>query len=469
MFMWITMIGINLAVFHVNLSAPLFVHALLFIVPFLLAGVFNVLHLNITLLCLTLVESTYLFFNFQQSYIAPIQVYDFYALIMLFVYMICVLFVKAFLSRSTWEYLTKDLSTLENRYASKQNFLRLFIEHTNDAIVIFDLDDSIIDVNPAFEKMYGWTREECLGKKLPLSPESRKEEIRKRSRNVRKGESYHMLEVKDMKRDGTLMDVQLSLNPIFNDRGDVIATSMIARDISFKLEKERLTLEAEKLKVAGEMAAGVAHEIRNPMTVISSFVQMMNAEQNNPYKEYTAVVEAELKRVDAIISEYLVLAKPHSVLRQELNLHKLLNDVLILFGPEMNNHRILATVDSDAANAEILAEESMMKQLFINLLKNSLEAVDHEGIILIKLSNPDEHHVCITITDNGAGMTEEVLQNVFEPFFTTKEAGTGLGMMISKKIISDHDGKISIESEANVGTSISVTLPVVPKESLVFT
>lgn len=466
--MWIMVIGTNLAVFHMNVTAPLFVYTLLFIVPFMLSGIYNILRLNITLLCLTLVESTYLFLNHKESYFSTIQIYDLYAVIISFGYIVCISFVKVLFSKATWNGITKERDTMENRYTSKQNFLRLFIEHTNEAIAIFDLDDSIMEVNPAFEKMYGWTRDECIGKKLQLFEPSRKEDVRSRSRRVRKGESFQMLEVKDIKRDGTIMDVQLTLNPIFNERGDVIATSMIARDISFKLEKERLTLEAEKLKVAGEMAAGVAHEIRNPMTVISSFVQMMNAEPHNPYREYTAIVESELKRIDEILSEYLVLSKPSVATKSELNLHKLISDVLILFGPEMNNRKIMAAVDSAAACAEVVAEEKMMKQLFINLLKNSIEAVENEGIIQVKIENPDDQSIDITITDNGVGMSEEVLNKVFEPFYTTKEAGTGLGMMISKKIISDHGGKILIESEVNVGTSIKVTLPVIPNKTPVY-
>ncbi|MFC4409416.1 ATP-binding protein [Chungangia koreensis] len=466
--MWIMIIGSNLAVFHLNVTAPLFVHTLFFIVPFILSGIYNIPRLNITLLCLTLVESTYLYLSYKETYFSTIQIYDLYAVFILFAYIVSISFVKALITRATWNGITKERDTMENRYTSKQNFLRLFIEHTNDAIAIFDLDDSIMEVNPAFEKMYGWSREECIGNKLPLYPEYRREDVRRRSRMVRKGESFQMLEVKDVKRDGTVMDVQLTLNPIFNEKGDVIATSLIARDISFKVEKERLTLEAEKLKVAGEMAAGVAHEIRNPMTVISSFVQMMNAERHNPYREYTAVVETELKRIDEILSEYLVLAKPSATIKSDLNLHKLISDVMILFGPEMNNRKITATVDSVAACAEVVAEEKMMKQLFINLLKNSIEAVENAGIIQVKIENQNDHFIDITITDNGVGMSEEVLNKVFEPFYTTKEAGTGLGMMISQKIINDHGGKIHIESEMDVGTSIKVTLPVVPTNSPVY-
>lgn len=465
---WVMLIGVNLAVFHVNVTAPLFVHTLLFIMPFILAGIYNCFKLNITLLCLTLVESAFLFFNFLDSYLTTLRIYDYYALFAIFAYTLIVSFVRTFLSQSTLKGLTKHRSAIEKHYTSKQNFLRLFIEHTNEAIALFDLDDSIIEVNPAFEKLYGWSRDECIGRKLPLFPEDRKEEVRKRSRMVRKGESFQMLEVKDRKKDGTTMDVQLTLNPIFNERGDVIATSMIARDISFKLEKERLTLEAEKLKVAGEMAAGVAHEIRNPMTVISGFVKMMNEDRDNPYKEYTSVLESELNRIDHIISEYLFLAKPQSTERGELNLLKLLNEVMILFGPEMNNRQIAITVHSDAANTNICGEANLMKQLFINLLKNSMEAVEHGGVIRIRIENPDVENILITIKDNGIGMSDDVMLKVFEPFYTTKATGTGLGMVISKEIISDHGGSISIESKERIGTSITIKLPVVPTNSHVY-
>jgi len=460
--MWLLMIGINLAIFHINLTAPLFAHFLLFVMPFILAGIYNCIQLNLTLLCLTMVESMFVFFTYKEQYLTSIRREEFLAIFITICFIILVTFVNVLLRKSAWENLWKEQDTIKNTYTSKQNFLRLFIEHTNDAIAIFDLDDSILEVNPAFEKMYGWSREECIGKKdLPLFPDSRLEEVKRRSRMVRKGEHFQMLEVIDRKRDGTLMDVQLTLNPIFNERGDVIATSMIARDISFKVERERLTIEAEKLKAAGEMAAGVAHEVRNPMTVISGFVQMMNDDPDNPYKEYTNVLESELKRIDQIISEYLILAKPQASTQQQLNIHHLLNEVMILFGPEMNNRQIAVTVHSEASKTEILGEENLLKQLFINLIKNAMEAVSQEGLIQIIIENPNDQNVTIRIKDNGIGMSNDVISKVFEPFYTTKENGTGLGMMISKKIISDHGGNISLESEEGVGTTFSVKLPVV--------
>ena len=193
---------------------------------------------------------------------------------------------------------------------SRESYLDLFIEHSEDAIVMFDLDQNIVAINPAFEKMYGWKREECMGRSPRLFPLSEDAMTAERTQNLLDGKSYHFLRTKEMRKDGTIFDAELTLAPIYDVEKKLVATSFIARDITLKIQAEQLKIETEKLKAIGEIAASVAHEVRNPMTSISGFVQMMNNDPANPYRAYTEIMYSEINRVDLIVSEFLVLSKP---------------------------------------------------------------------------------------------------------------------------------------------------------------
>jgi PAS domain S-box-containing protein len=335
----------------------------------------------------------------------------------------------------------------------------MFFENAKDGIAVFDLDARIIEVNPAFELLYGWSREECIGKRVPLVPPENSEAANDRIKRVLNGESFYSFETKDMKKDGTFFNAQLTLSPIYNKCGEMVAMSVITRDISYRKEAEKLIIQSEKLKLAGEIAAGVAHEIRNPMTVISGFIQMMNEDDQHPYQSYTKLIESELERINLIISEFLILAKPHVTTIKEFNLEKIIQDVVLLYTPEFNLRGISFAESWNAPNVVVAGEQNQIKQVFINIVKNAVEALEKEGSLHISSTLEQDGFIGIHIQDNGPGMTQEVQKQIFEPFFTTKTTGTGLGMMISQKIIQEHGGKIIINSHVNQGTIVSILLP----------
>ncbi|MET1013916.1 MAG: ATP-binding protein, partial [Paenisporosarcina sp.] len=351
--------------------------------------------------------------------------------------------------------------SMERALESKEGYLHLFFENAKDSIAVFDLEERVIAVNPAFERMYGWTRDECIGNKIPLIPPEYIEASIERVQRVFAGETFHFHETKDMRRDGTYFDAQITLSPIYNREGVLVAMSVISRDISYKKEAERILVQSEKLKLAGEIAAGVAHEIRNPMTVISGFIQMMNQDKKGPYHSYTQLIQSELERINLIISEFLVLAKPHVTSSKEFMVEEILNDVLMLFRPELNLRAIELKEHVNSMNTFVKGEPNQVKQVFINIVKNAIEALGENGQLEVstdvELYNARE--ITIRFKDNGAGMSPDVVKNIFEPFFTTKQTGTGLGMMISEKIIKEHGGAIHIESKIGKGTEVSISLP----------
>ena len=344
---------------------------------------------------------------------------------------------------------------------SKQAYLGLFFEQAEDAIAVFDLEDRVITVNPSFEKLYGWTKEESIGRSLPLVPPENIEAAKKRSHLLKQGQSYQLFETKDMRKDGTIFNAQISLSPIFNPDGAVIAASVISRDISYIKENEKLVRQSEKLKLVGELAAGVAHEIRNPMTVISGFVQMMNDDQDSPYYEYTKLIQKETERVELILSEFLVLSRPHATQFAPIHLATTLEEIAQFCKYELQHQSIEFKMTNRYQGIIIIGNENQIKQVFINLFRNAMEAMTTGGTLTVDVCPSDDHkEIYIGIKDTGCGIPPYVLERIFEPFYTTKTKGTGLGMMIINKIIQDHNGSINIRSQENIGTEILLSFPV---------
>lgn len=452
----------NLSVFILNFESVAAVNIVYFAIPIIASALYYDTLPTIGLGVISTIEILLLAFVFDQlGGRAPM----FYVYLTLFVFISFVLVMTILHSiffRRIWMRIEEKNESMERALLSKEGYLHLFFETAKDAIAVFDKDNKIIAINPAFEELYGWTQEECIGRSLPIVPPERYEEVAERTLRVQQGESFSLLETQDLKKDGSQFDVQITLSPIIDGAGNVIATSAISRDITYSKDAEKLILQTEKLKLAGEIAAGVAHEIRNPMTVISGFVQMMDRDAGYPYQEYTKLIRSEIERINLIISEFLVLAKPQASTVRELSLKKVVGDIVLLFGPEMNMRNI--TFQSTWAQEDYLikGEEHQLKQVFINLLKNSIEALDEldrPGQLNLIVKNHSARQVSLQLYDNGVGIPKEKLSLIFEPFYTSKSTGTGLGLLISQKIIQEHHGTLTIESQEGKGTIATTLLP----------
>lgn len=372
--------------------------------------------------------------------------------------------VQSLFIKSLWSRLEQKTLDKEQAMLSRAAYLRLFFEHANDAIAVFDLSNKIIEVNPAFEKLYGWTREECIGKSIPLIPPKNIVAANDRFNRLLLGESFTMLETEDMKKDGSYFDAQISLSPIYDRADALIAVSVISRDISYIKENEKLILQSEKLKLVGEIAAGVAHEIQNPMTVISGFVQMMNEDKSSPYSDYTPIMQEEVERIGLILEEFLVLSRPQIDTSTEINIGMILTEVLTFFQYEFRQRNITLFLSTTPPDTYIFGNKNQIKQIFINIIKNAIEAIDTDGEITLEICEDEHKYIYICIKDNGCGIPPHLLEKIFEPFYTTKTNGTGLGMMIINKIVQDHGGKIKIRSKVNVGTEILIYFPIIQTE-----
>ncbi|WP_299088800.1 MHYT domain-containing protein [uncultured Metabacillus sp.] len=225
-------------------------------------------------------------------------------------------------------------------------------------------------------------------------------------------------------------------------------------------ESERKLRESEKLSLVGELAAGVAHEIRNPLTSLKGFTQFIY-EQTNDHsnKNYLKIMIDEINRINFIVSEFMVLSKPHIVNISVTDLSLIIKNVITLLNIQaiMKNIEIFPEFVGDSFL--IKCEENQIKQVLANVIKNSIEAMSAGGKIYIKLEQKDSYLV-ISVIDNGEGIPEENIHLLGKPFYTTKTEGTGLGLMVSKKIIQNHNGKFEIHSIQKKGTTVKISLPI---------
>ncbi|MEC2308396.1 PAS domain-containing protein [Bacillus atrophaeus] len=236
------------------------------------------------------------------------------------------------------------------------------------------------------------------------------------------------------------------------------AVQVILRDISERKQTEELMLKSEKLSIAGQLAAGIAHEIRNPLTAIKGFLQLMKPtmEGNDHYFD---IVFSELSRIELILSELLMLAKPQQhAFKEHLNLKKLISEVTALLETQANLNGIFIKTAFQRDSIFINGDQNQLKQVFINLIKNAVESMPDGGTVEIDTTE-DEHSVHVTIKDEGEGIPEKVLKRIGEPFLTTKEKGTGLGLMVTFNIIENHQGTIQVDSKPEKGTAFKISFP----------
>ncbi|ADP31906.1 PAS domain-containing sensor histidine kinase [Bacillus atrophaeus] len=236
------------------------------------------------------------------------------------------------------------------------------------------------------------------------------------------------------------------------------AVQVILRDISERKQTEELMLKSEKLSIAGQLAAGIAHEIRNPLTAIKGFLQLMKPTMEGN-EHYFDIVFSELSRIELILSELLMLAKPQQhAFKEHLNLKKLISEVTALLETQANLNGIFIKTAFQRDSIFINGDQNQLKQVFINLIKNAVESMPDGGTVEIDTTE-DEHSVHVTIKDEGEGIPEKVLKRIGEPFLTTKEKGTGLGLMVTFNIIENHQGTIQVDSKPEKGTAFKISFP----------
>ncbi|KUP09881.1 hypothetical protein Q73_01215 [Bacillus coahuilensis m2-6] len=330
-------------------------------------------------------------------------------------------------------------------------------------------------VNPAWEQLTGYTAEETIGKNLFEFVYEEDEDILrgKLVQSITKQVTVFKDEVRIKKQDSGYVWVEINAKYIYDDEGSVYETAGTLSDITDRRtsrldliqQNENLALESVKLGAIAQMSASIAHEVRNPLTSISGFLQLMK-EQKSFNPEYIDLIFSEMKRIELVLSELLVLSKPQAVTYKKIELCTVIEQVITLMTTETNMKSIEIHQSLPAYPIFIKGEENQLKQVMINLIKNAIDAMDHGGKISLYYSlSPDT--ISLFIRDEGVGIPEEQLHNIGQAFYTTKEKGTGLGLTVCYKIIENHQGNILIDSKVGEGTTFEIILPLYEEKTAV--
>jgi PAS domain S-box-containing protein len=260
-------------------------------------------------------------------------------------------------------------------------------------------------------------------------------------------------------KNKSLINLEAKITPVLVDNGDIEHFVVVIRDITEQKKAEDHLRKWERLSVAGELAAGVAHEIRNPLTSIKGFFQLL--QKGGIAAEYYDIMLKDFNQVESIINEFLSLAKLEAALYKPTNLNTILSKVVTLLESEANLKNIIIESKISIDPLFIICDENQMKQVFLNIIINAIESMTSGGELKVSMEKKDEESVIILIIDQGCGMSEDRVKKLGEPFYSNKEKGTGLGLMSSYKIIHEHKGEICIESRINSGTTVEVKLPLI--------
>ncbi|WP_025026978.1 ATP-binding protein [Caldalkalibacillus mannanilyticus] len=344
----------------------------------------------------------------------------------------------------------------KKKWAESDQRYRSLFEYHPSATFSSTTDGTIISINKSFEQLTGFTYLEVAHQSVFSfisidTIESASYYLHK----VNQGFPQHY-QLKIYHKNTSLIDIEVTNVPIIvNSR--IVGVYWIAKDITNQKQAEEYMVKSEKLSIAGQLAAGIAHEIRNPLTSLKGFLQLMNRSGESK-EEYFQIMRDELDRIELILSELLMLAKPQATLFQEKDIRTILLQVVTLLESQaLLNNVLIQTLFADTP-LPCYCDEHQIKQVFINMMKNGIESMTNGGLFLIETVKEKEF-MMIRFIDHGKGISADLIQKIGEPFYTTKERGTGLGLMVSYKIIESHGGSIRIQSEVGKGTTFEVLLP----------
>ncbi|WP_404470123.1 PAS domain S-box protein [Sutcliffiella horikoshii] len=338
---------------------------------------------------------------------------------------------------------------------SEQKFRKIF-NNAMDGILLWDNKCNIIDANPNASKILGLSKEELMNNSLHwYIQHDQLGEIQSQWKECPESEELSGEVSLDGERGTQIIEYSAKKNVIEG------LHMTIFRNITEKREMEDQLRKSDTLTVVGELAAGIAHEIRNPMTALKGFIQLLqNSMIEDQYAMYFDVITSELKRIESIITEFLVLAKPQAISYQRKNATVIMKETLDLLSAQASLENVQFITSIEEGLPDIYCEPNQLKQVFINILKNAIEVMPKGGTVSVGLEKIEGEQVLISIRDEGTGIPEDKLKKLGEPFYTTKERGTGLGLMVSYKIVEEHNGTIEVSSELGKGTTFHIKLPI---------
>jgi PAS domain S-box-containing protein len=257
--------------------------------------------------------------------------------------------------------------------------------------------------------------------------------------------------------------LSITLSSLVDEIGDSKGFIFLSADITNEKRVEEQIIQSEKMTAIGQLVTTLAHQIRNPLAIIGSATQycIEKVGHENGLKKYFEIIYRNIHNANKIISDLLDFAKPKRLELKKHDINQLLEEICRLIKVDFSENRIRILRRFDKYLPEILCDKESLKQVFLNLLMNSKQAMSDGGVVSITTNyNHEDQMVHIIVKDTGNGIPKEHLPNIFNPYFTTKEKGTGLGLSIAHRVVSDHHGNIIPESKEGKGTKMTITLPI---------
>jgi len=357
------------------------------------------------------------------------------------------------------------------RVESMQQRYRMLFESAGDAIFILEAEGEdagrIISANKAAANMHGYSVDELLSMHIrDLDEPESAARVPERIRRILGGEWINAV-VSHRKKDGTIFPIEVSAGLLeYEGRKYVLAFD---RDISQRVKADEALQRARQLAMVGEMAAGLAHEIKNPLAGIKVSIEILASElalAQEDREVFLRVIQ-EVNRIETLLRNLLNYARPPKPQFEDVDLNGLLansvkNAEITLKSPKYFSEakrEICFLVELSPDLPVIDADSSQLQQIFLNLLLNGIEAIPEAGLITVRSSLDESGNIRIMIADNGKGFDEEAIQKAFQPFYTTKPKGNGLGLAITKRLVEQHHGVIELTSKKGEGSTFLITLP----------
>jgi PAS domain S-box-containing protein len=344
--------------------------------------------------------------------------------------------------------------------------LRGAIENTNEGFVTIDQNHRVIIFNKAAEKIFGFSREEVLGKDLALilSPECTRDHRRAVARFLKERTPRligHQTEFMGTRKNGERFPLSISFS--LSEIEDQIFFTGLIRDLTETKILEEQVAKSERLAAVGQLVAEITHEIKNPLIMIGGFAQQLaRTIQDEKSRSKLKIISDEIQRLEELIMELREIYRPPDHTFEPIDLKAMLQDIYSLSKENFESRQVRLKLEMSPSPLLVKGDPVKLKQVLLNLINNAVEAMEEGGVLEIQ-GRHVEDKVRIIIADNGPGIPPEDQKKLFTPFFTTKRKGTGLGLIVSKKIIEDHPGgSLDLESEAGKGTTVRITLPFSP-------
>jgi len=363
------------------------------------------------------------------------------------------------------EELAKDRDRIAKRLQVNQQYLQTLLYGSESAIMVVNEKEKFVAWNNGAEKIFGYSEFEIVGKNssfLLPDEESYIEELRNIKRFVQQNGHYKLTETKRKTKTGKIIPVTLTVTKLTGMNGKYGGRSVIINDVTEVKTLQRQVDQSEKLAVIGQLAAGVAHEIGNPLTSISSVVQLLQRKTKETFMaNQLATIKENIDRISKIVRELVDFSKPPGYDKTNTNVTNVIKTAIgiVRYDKRVKNVEFKPNLTKDLPEVNIVSDQLL--QVFVNILLNALDAINGNGIISVK-SYKDEKNIYVRIKDDGCGMNKEIINKIFDPFFTTKDVGkgTGLGLSVSYGIISKFGGDIKVESELNSYSLFTISIPI---------